>query len=304
MLDLSDKTSPVPIHFNARVDEASQVPAVLPVVGKMYRHYKGGLYRVTGLCTIEATLEVGVRYRALDPHARQDEWLRPLSDFFGSVGSMTRFTEVYEPTADALHRALPESLISLELRERILARYDEQGRFYHARWHIYDLFERAENANIPLSPEQALAILFHDVVYICGVPEGVNEKLSALLLRDMADKLGPFDLEQATRIIQDTAAHKPSLPESAVVLDLDLATLTDDPVRFCVTNELVWLENRHLLSDTPDPRRDFDTRRLKFLLNMAERGALFQTSFLPNAEDRARENLEGLRQAWVHKYSK
>lgn len=301
MLDMSDKTAGAPALGAASLAEAPDM-GTLPVVGRCYRHYKGGLYRIEALCTVEATQEVGVLYRAVDPKARQDLWLRPLSDFLAPVGSGTRFVETAHTTPDAMLRALPESLVPRALRERVLARYDEPGRVYHARWHIEDLFMRAERAGITLTPTQAVAVLFHDAVYVPGLPEGTNERLSVLTLRDAAKELGEFDLELACQIIMDTVGHKATCAESALVLDLDLANLADAPLQFCVTNELVWLENRHLLLDAPEPRRDFDTRRLKFLLHLADRGPLFQTEAMADLEEKARANLEGLRQAWVHLY--
>ncbi len=48
--------------------------------GATLRHYKGGLYRVVGLCRIEATLKTGVLYQA----CQGDEevvWMRPLAQF-------------------------------------------------------------------------------------------------------------------------------------------------------------------------------------------------------------------------------
>ncbi len=65
--------------------------------GVMLRHYKGGLYRVVGLCRIEATLETGVLYQACqgDPDVT---WMRPLSQFGDRVatpdGTVPRFTRV------------------------------------------------------------------------------------------------------------------------------------------------------------------------------------------------------------------
>ncbi len=65
--------------------------------GATLRHYKGGLYRVVGLCRIEATLKTGVLYQA----CQGDEtvlWMRPLEQFTDSVttseGVVTRFTVV------------------------------------------------------------------------------------------------------------------------------------------------------------------------------------------------------------------
>jgi predicted metal-dependent HD superfamily phosphohydrolase len=144
-------------------------------------------------------------------------------------------------------------------------------------------------------------LLFHDVVYTAGAPDGLNERLSALFLKDVAPRMGTFDLVRAMRFIHETADHKPTCDLSAVVQDLDLSSLAGSPLEFCVTNELVWLENRHLL-DAEDRRRDFDTRRLAFLLKLAESGPLFRSRALAHLEDAARENLEELRQTWMQRY--
>lgn len=48
--------------------------------GARLRHYKGGLYDVTGLCRIEATLETGVLYRACDGDTDM-VCMRPLPEF-------------------------------------------------------------------------------------------------------------------------------------------------------------------------------------------------------------------------------
>ncbi|MEY4711764.1 MAG: hypothetical protein RIS88_1214 [Pseudomonadota bacterium] len=65
--------------------------------GVTLRHYKGGLYRVVGLCRIEATLKTGVLYQA----CQGDEevvWMRPLAEFGDVVttpdGTVMRFTVV------------------------------------------------------------------------------------------------------------------------------------------------------------------------------------------------------------------
>ncbi len=66
-------------------------------LGVTLRHYKGGVYRVVGLCRIEATLKTGVLYRA----CQGDEevvWMRPLAEFSDVVttadGPAPRFAVV------------------------------------------------------------------------------------------------------------------------------------------------------------------------------------------------------------------
>ena len=65
--------------------------------GATLRHYKGGLYRVVGLCRIEATLKTGVLYQACQGE-EEVVWMRPLAQFGEIVttphGPAARFTVV------------------------------------------------------------------------------------------------------------------------------------------------------------------------------------------------------------------
>ena len=54
----------------------------------MYRHYKGGMYRVHGIAYLEATLEPHVVYEMLydaPDFPKGTIWLRPVSVFFEDV---------------------------------------------------------------------------------------------------------------------------------------------------------------------------------------------------------------------------
>ncbi len=304
MLDLSDRHGSR-TFADTPISDPPVLDGVMPVEGDFYRHYKGGLYRVKGLCTVEGTLEVGVLYQAVDPLARQDVWMRPLPDFQGPVraGSVARFSRLRTPVEAALREYLGPEVLPASVLESVLARYDEPWRYFHTRRRVYDLFEKAKAHNVVLSLEQALALLFLDAVYVPGAPEGQNERQSALLMQAFKSQvLAPaVNWGQVARIIEDSATRVPSSELSKPILDLADSELGEDPVHFCAFDELVWLENRHLL-DAEDARKDFDTRRLRFLLSQAERGPLYCDA-LVGLENAARNNLEGLRQAWVQKYS-
>ncbi|NCO43951.1 DUF1653 domain-containing protein [Candidatus Berkelbacteria bacterium] len=64
----------------------------------IYRHYKGSLYRVTGVATHSETLERFVVYQAL--YAERSLWVRPYEMFIESVKvdgkTIPRFTYVRE----------------------------------------------------------------------------------------------------------------------------------------------------------------------------------------------------------------
>ena len=52
-------------------------------VGAVYEHYKGQLYRVTGLAILEASDEVGVIYQA--QYGTHTTFVRPLADWLAIV---------------------------------------------------------------------------------------------------------------------------------------------------------------------------------------------------------------------------
>lgn len=299
MLDLSD-------HAQAAVANCADAVSLLPTIGvpepgTLVQHWRGSLFRVTGACAHHESNELSVLYRAVDP---SEPALRscPAVAFFGTVDSCSpRFTRLRAPDPMKLRGYIPAEILSDASLEQILSSYDEPWRYFHNRDHIYGIFELAARRKIKLSIEQALAVLFHDIVYVPGAAEGVNERQSVALAQAFKSHVrAELDWAQLGRIITDTATHKGSQPESMVVLDLDLASLGDDEVHFAAANELVWLESRHLLP-TLDARKDFDTRRLRFLLALVEKGPLFSTSF-SDYESSARENLERLRQLWVQQY--
>lgn len=61
--------------------------------GALYRHFKGGLYRVLGFAIHTETLETMVIYGDVETNAI---WVRPIAMFCEKVGNKQRFTEVEE----------------------------------------------------------------------------------------------------------------------------------------------------------------------------------------------------------------
>ena len=64
-------------------------------IGGLYRHYKGGLYRVIEIVKHTETEEVLVTYRLLYGH-NMTTWARPIAMFCGRVDGKPRFEEVTE----------------------------------------------------------------------------------------------------------------------------------------------------------------------------------------------------------------
>ncbi len=275
--------------------------------GQRLQHYKGGLYTVVGPCTIEASLEPGVLYQSFDPLADKDIWMRPASDFWSQIKpGVPRFTLVRQPTSSALWASQLPGVLGAPLFKRVLEEYGAPKRFYHGQEHIFDLFEKARGQGLHLSTEQELSVLLHDVVYVPGAPSGVNESQSVDYMRRIQSSVSPqhsADWDLVAKIVLDTASHVPTCPQSQLVLMLDLSTIGGSPLEFAVANELLWLENRHLLHAAEEPRKEFDTRRLAFLETLLAQGPLF-TGVFADLEQRWKENVSKLRGDWVQKYQR
>jgi hypothetical protein len=56
-----------------------------PVIGGVYRHYKGPSYLVLGVVTHSETLEEMVYYACLYPNPNGQFWVRPKAMFMGSI---------------------------------------------------------------------------------------------------------------------------------------------------------------------------------------------------------------------------
>jgi hypothetical protein len=312
MLDFSDKhpapavpePTLAPAQANANESRSAEPPAAdvsLCAPGSRWRHYRGGIYEIQGLCVMEATGAPGVLYRSADPLERAVH-ARELAEFLAPAGSAAqpRFARLHEPSRAALRKALPVALLGDCELDAVLARHTTSGRYYHDHRLVLRNFERAAEAGLALSAELSAALLFQHAVYVAGVPEGLRAKLCGQLLVDWAPHLKFCDAPAGARLIEEAAALRPLSRDAALLCDINQAALAEQPHEFCAADELLWLENRHLL-ERSRMRRDFDTRRLKFLLIRANSSVLFSPEG-QRWEAAARSNIEALRQAWVAKY--
>ena len=268
--------------------------ACAPCPGDLYRHHRGTLYRVAATGRLDGRGTEAVVLDAIDPLDRERR-IVALPDFAaarpaGQGDTQPRFARVAMPTGDAFERRTGNDALPADLIGPAMARYADPHRFYHATWHVHDLFRRAAQAHLALSPAQALAIVFHDVVYVPGAEAGANERMSALLLRQWGQAHPPAEIDAACRIIEDTAHHRPGSIESEQITALDLAGLGDPAVNFDAYTEMAWLEHRHLFAGRPDAKLEFLRRRHRVLAGLAAGTAAlampagFHAAFAANLE--------------------
>jgi predicted metal-dependent HD superfamily phosphohydrolase len=177
----------------------------------------------------------------------------------------------------------------------VLARYDESQRAYHSRRHIRQMLVDADRFSISLSSAQALAVLFHDAIYVPGASQGANEALSAQLLRVCASDIAAEVVDEAAAIVIDTAQHLPRTPSAALVIDLDLLRLSASAAQFQRHTRAVFAEVRPLYRTADDDVawRQFAERRSHFFRRLLARPSIYSTPIIrARCEDAARANLQ------------
>lgn len=61
------------------------------ISGELYRHFKGGLYRIICEAKNSETLEAMIVYQNIESGAT---WARPKEEFFGKRDDIQRFTKI------------------------------------------------------------------------------------------------------------------------------------------------------------------------------------------------------------------
>lgn len=304
MIDLSDKgsdfKSPIKVQGSVEKHDTS-APDKMPEVNKLYRNYRGGLVVTKEILTIEPTGLPGISYYSLD-----HEWKlysTSCSDFLNKINNseQTKYTLVEIPTTTTLIHKHIEPIVGTTVLTELLTMHDMQYRKYHRSWLVEWMLEQAQQLQLELSKTQLLALIFHNVIYVPGVSQ--NELICAQLFKKFVSeftiKLTPAEEQHVVQLLQDMGTRKSNTHESPLVLDLLMLPLAATGVELCAWEELIWLENKHLM-DRENARKDFDTRRLKYVLSLAKEKLFNQ---LTQFEPTARVNLEGLRQAWVKRYN-
>jgi predicted metal-dependent HD superfamily phosphohydrolase len=166
-------------------------------------------------------------------------------------------------------------------------RYLEPHRHYHGVEHIAAMLHAGRDA--ALDDVQVMAIWFHDAIY--DPRSKTNEAASAELARTrlVAEGWAPADAQRVHDIVLDTARHVPTVPGSALVLDLDLMSLAAPWPEFTRNTARIRAEYAHVGDD------DFAAGRASFFAAMLQRESLYHTPFGARWEELARDNLRRAR---------
>lgn len=163
----------------------------------------------------------------------------------------------------------------------LLTKYTEIHRHYHTIMHINYLFDAARLRDIQLTPTEAVAIIYHDVVYIPGADD--NETNSSIVLSQLQNLTGMRSkIQEACQIIIETSCYMKHLdnPKSKLVLDLDL-------IAFAEPNyDMFYSQNKAVEAEFPNIPI---SKRIEFLKSILAKPKIYYE--MTDQEEIARRNI-------------
>lgn len=176
-----------------------------------------------------------------------------------------------------------------DLRDRLLAAYDDERRGYHDLTHLAEVLDHVATLSAGADDVEAvvLAAWFHDAVYDGA---GDDEERSAVLATEELTAAGVAAdrIAEVARLVRLTATHRPEADDrnGQVLSDADLAVLAADEARYAGYVAGVRAEYSHV--DDADFRRG----RAAVLRDLLEKPSLFHTAAARALwETRARANV-------------
>ena len=187
------------------------------------------------------------------------------------------------------------SLLSDDVRSRLIAIYNGADRHYHNLRHIETLLALAQEHAHAIADNEAIeaAIWFHDAVYDTAKSdnEGQSAKLATELLAGLADN---ERLEFIAAMIRSSANHRvpgsmqaPAADDCALFLDMDLAVLGSPAEEFAAYERAVRREYHWV------PAEQWRAGRSQVLRNFLARPFIYASpQFQRSHEAAARSNLK------------
>lgn len=172
------------------------------------------------------------------------------------------------------HWPLPDAT---DLRDDVLAAYDEPTRRYHDLRHLTEVLERIEQLHeegAQFDPVTVtLAAFFHDSVY--DGERDAEERSAAWAEDALGDHLDADAVAEVARLVRLTETHDPEPDDHGgrVLSDADLAILAAPSERYAEYSASVREEYQHLSDE------EFRVGRAQVLERLLEKESLFSTPF-------------------------
>ena len=167
--------------------------------------------------------------------------------------------------------------------------------FYHTPVHILSIFQFMETNKIDCTPEQRLALLFHDAIYRPG--SRYNESSSARFMHSLLLETGVNEttIHKAEIMIEHTAFHLYNGPyhDSELVMDLDMSGFAASRKSFDIQDEMIEKEfSQPKLKGYGYSELEFLKGRIDFLKKLKARPTIYRTEYFKRFELIAQTNLK------------
>ena len=170
-------------------------------------------------------------------------------------------------------------------------RYCEPHRHYHTIEHIANMLHLGRD--LDLTDDQVYAIWYHDAIY--DSRSETNEEDSADVAVQALRSIGWNDpsIQVVRQIVLDTKSHEPTIPQSDIVIDLDMSSIAApwpeyERNRENIRKEYDWVPDDEFIDGTRE-----------FLQTLLDRDRVFYTDWGAALEPRARENMRRALDAMV-----
>jgi predicted metal-dependent HD superfamily phosphohydrolase len=175
------------------------------------------------------------------------------------------------------------------LHDALLDRYAEPHRAYHTRQHLEECLAWLDEVKTRVEHphELAVALWFHDAIYWPRRKD--NEAMSAAWLTQVAQRadIEPEAVRRMHSLVMATVHDAiPDEPDARLLVDIDLAILGAEPVRFDEYERQVRQEYRWV------PALLYRAKRAEVLRRFLDRASIYSTPWMAGRlEAKARDNL-------------
>lgn len=157
----------------------------------------------------------------------------------------------------------------------LVSLYGQPGRYYHNLKHVTECLLELDRARSLLQApaEVEAAIWFHDAIYDAHSSTNEEDSANLAVARLTESRVDLTRVGQIRQLVLATKAHEPTAPDTAVLIDIDLAILGQPPARFweyerAIRAEYAWV-----------PEEAFARGRTEILTRFLQRPMIYRTEW-------------------------
>ncbi len=200
-------------------------------------------------------------------------------------------------TAEAIGATAPKEARQ-ETAERLIERWQAEGRWHHNLNHLIDVLQRVDTLAPEMHHPEAvrMAAWYHGAIFDTSLiteyrrAAGEDKEASAQLAREELTALGvpARTVEEIAQLICSLRGHAPARDgiDCQALSDADLGSLAAEPQKYRTYRDNVRREFAHI------DLLDYIDARMCLIQKLLDRPSLFATPLAAQWEDAARENLQ------------